>query len=445
MTTTTAAPGPTTADTASYAASRRGFLAGAAVAAGAAGVAGLGAGAFSPAAAAGLPLVAPVWSEKIRRSFGVAVQPQNQLTTYGNVTVWPKYVADMNAHFIRGRYSTLPGLRDSTNALITQCRTLGLKWVMTLVPEDWSMTPAQLKAVLADIRDRAADICIAVEGINEPNTNRDGTPVRPDWAAASVAYQKVLWDFVTATPSMSHVAVLGPSVQMGGADPLVDFQALSTAGLSGLMTHAGMHSYPAGLKPDSKIDDRLGYVRTSWGSVPTWVSETGYTNSMAAPMVGPRPVPADIAAVYGPRSLLDYFQRGCVSTRFELLDEPDKTNAEPENSYGLVSCPSASPSTWTVKPEYNVMRTFLGRLRDSAAAYTPAPVPLQVTAPSTVRWILTGKSDKTATLHAYLNVSVWDIKKRVRINPAPVDVIITDRAGTRTVKVGATLTSIPLR
>ena len=434
-----------TSTDAPHTASRRGFLAGAAAVAGAAGVAGLGAGAFSPAAAAGLPLVTPVWSETVRRSYGVAVQPQNRLSTYGEVTVWPKYVADMNAYSMRGRYSTLPALRPVTDALIAQCRTLGLKWVMTLVPEDWSMTTAQLRAVLADIRDRAADVCIAVEGINEPNHNRDGTPVRSDWAAAAVAYQKVMWDFVKATPSLSHVSVLGPSLQMGGDDPLVDFAALTTAGLPGLMSHAGMHSYPAGLKPDSKVDTRLGYVRSTWGSVPTWVSETGYTNAMAAPMVGPRPVPVDVAATYGPRSLLDYFTRGCISTRFELLDEPDPSNVEPENSYGLISCRGADPSTWSVKPEYTVMRSFLGALKDTAAAYTPAPVALQVTAPSTVRWIVTGKSDGTATLHAYLNVSVWDIRTRVRLNPAPVDVVVTDRAGTRTIKVGATLTSIPVR
>ena len=439
-TTTTDTAAPTT-----FAASRRGFIAGAAAAAGAASVAAVGAGAFTPASASTLPLVTPVWSEAIRRSYGVAVQPQNRNSTYGEVTVWPKYAADMGAYFIRGRYSTLPGLKATTDALITQCRTLGLKWVMTLVPEDWSLTHTQLRAVLADIRDRAADLCIGIEGINEPNHNRDETPVRADWAAAAVAYQRILSDFVKANPKMSHVAVLGPSLQMGGDNPLVDFTALTTAGLSGHMTHAGMHSYPAGLKPDSKVDVRLGYVKTAWGSVPTWVSETGYTNSMAAPLVGPRPVPTDVAAVYGPRSLLDYFGRGCISTRFELLDEPHPANDEPENSYGLINTPSASPSTWTVKPEYTVMKSFLGQLKDTAASYTPAPVALQVTAPSTVRWVVTGKSDGTTTLYAYLNVSIWDIKKRVRLNPTPVDVVVTDRAGSRTIKVGPTLVSVPVR
>ncbi len=324
-------------------------------------------------------------------------------------------------------------------------RALGVKWVVTLIPEDWSMTPTQLATVLAHIRDNAADVCIGVEGMNEPNHNRGGSPVRPDWAAAAVAYQKVIWDFVTTTPALSHVSVIGPSLQMGGSDPFVDFTALAAAGLPGLMHYAGMHSYPAGLKPDSKVDTRLGYVRDAWGAVPTWVSETGYTNAMNAPMVGPRPVPTDVSATYGPRSLLDYFARGCKPARYELLSEPDPTNAEPEASYGLLNCPSNDPATWSVKPEYTVMHDFLGALEDTAAAYAPTAVPLQVTGPSTVKWVLTAKSDGTTTLYAYLNTSIWDVEKRVRINPTPVDVTITDRAGTRTLKVGATLTPVTIR
>ncbi len=56
---------------------------------------------------------------------------------------------------------------------------------------------------------------------------------------------------------------------MQGADPLADLAALTAAGLPGLMSHAGMHSYPAGLKPDNQVDTRLGWERSSWGAVPT--------------------------------------------------------------------------------------------------------------------------------------------------------------------------------
>ena len=56
-----------------------------------------------------------------------------------------------------------------------------------------------------------------------------------------------------------------------------------------------------------------------------------------------------------------------------------------------------------------------------------------------------GRSDGSARVLIYLNASVWDAVKRVRLTVAPVDVTITDRVGTRVVKVGPQVTSVPLR
>ena len=401
----------------------------------------LAAGATTPAAANTLPLVTPVWSERVRRSYGVAVHPNLGKTGYQYVDAWAAQVAAMNVSYIRGRYA--PRL-DATVKTIARCRALGLKWLMLVIPEDWSMSQTELRSVLAHIRDNAADVCIGIEGMNEPNHNRDGSPVRSDWAAATVAYQKVIKDFVAATPSMAHVTVVGPSLQLGGSNPLVDFQALAAAGIRPFMAEAGMHSYPGGLKPDNNVDKRLGWVSTAWGTLPTWVSETGYHTGMNV-TTGHRPAPYDVAATYGPRSVLEYFSRGCRSVRFELLDDPNPDNNVAESNFGLLEATGLAPTTWTPKPEYAAMKAFLGSLKDTATSYTPAPVPLQVVAPSTVKWTVVAKSDGTATVLTYVNASVWDAVKRVRVTVAPVDVTITDRAGTRVIKVGAQLTSVPLR
>ena len=402
----------------------------------------LGVGGFTPAAASTLPMVTPVWSETIRRSFGIAVQPQMQRGPYGQAQAWPKYAAELGVAFIRGRYS--PTLASNAT-LITQCRTLGLKWVMTLIPEDWSMTQTELRAALIHLRDKASDLVIAIEGMNEPNHNRDGSPVRSDWATISAAYQKTIWDFVKSTPSLSHVEVISPSLHMGSNEIYSHFTALRDAGIADHIDYAGMHSYPAGLKPDNQVDTRLGYVRDAWGAVPTWVTETGYQNAINAPMSGPRPVPTDVAATYSPRTVLDYFTRGCKTARYELLGEPNPALDEPEAHYGLLHCPSDDPTTWTVKPEFYLLKNFIAGLADTAPTYTPAPVALQVTAPATVKWVLTAKSNGTKTLYAYLNTSIWDIKTRTRITVNPVDVVIVDRAGARTVKIGPGVTAIPIR
>ena len=237
---------------------------------------------------------------------------------------------------------------------------------------------------------------------------------------------------------------MGPSLQLGGSNPLVDFQALTAAGIRPFMAEAGMHSYPGGLKPDNNVDKRLGWVSTAWGSLPTWVSETGYHTGTNV-TTGHRPAPQDVAATYGPRSVLEYFTRGCRSVRFELLDDPNPGNNVAESNFGLLEATGLAPTTWTPKPEYTAMKAFLGSLKDTATSYTPAPVPLQVVAPSTVRWTVVAKSDGTATVLAFLNASIWDAIKRVPVTVAPVDVTITDRAGTRVVKVGAQVTSVPLR
>jgi TAT (twin-arginine translocation) pathway signal sequence len=416
--------------------SRRGFLAGAAAA-----TAVPVLGGWSPASAA-TSAVTPVWSETLRRSYGVCVHPNATKTGYGFVNDWAGYVGGINAGYIRGKYT--PSLKQ-TQVAIDRCRALGLKWLMSVIPEDWSITDAQLKASLAHIRDHAADICIGIEGINEPNSNRDGSPLRTDWAAATVRLQRIIKEFCAATPSMSHVVVVGPSLCLSVDRPYDDFVALANAGVVQFMDYAGIHSYPAGLKPDNQVDTRLGWVRSAWGSLPTWVSETGYNTAINSPLRGPRSVPGDIAAVYGPRSVLEYFSRGAKAARYELLDDPNPGLDVPEYNYGLLKATGIDPSTWVPKPEFATMQAFLGSLRDSATAYQPAPVQLQVVAPTSVSWTLVGRSDGSSTLLAYQNVSAYNAVKRLRVTVVPVDVTITDRIGTRVVKVGAEVTSIPLR
>lgn len=418
---------------------RRGFLAGATALT----AAPVLTGAWSPASALVLPSVTPVWSETVRRSFGVAVHPNARRTVYGKVDAWTQLAGNLGAGYIRGKYA--PHLRE-TQQTVARCRTFGLKWLMTLIPENWSMSHAELKASLAHIRDHAADVCAGIEGMNEPEHNRDGSPVRSDWAAATVAYQRIIKEFVRATPALSHVTVVGPSLQMGGSNPLEDMYALTRAGVAPYMDYAGLHSYPAGFRPETNVDKRLSWVAQAWTGKPTWVSETGYNNAMNAPLGGPRPTPTDVSATYGPRSVLEYFTRGCKAVRYELLDDPNAGANVAESNYGMVECPGLDPTKWTVKPEYTTMQRFLGSLRDSARSYTPAPVALQVAAPSTVKWLAVGKSDGSHTVLAYQNTSLYDPIKRIKLlTVGPVDVTVTDRFGPRVVPVGPAVKAIPLR
>jgi hypothetical protein len=405
----------------------------------------IGAGAVDPAAAARrrLPTITPVWSEAVRRSFGICAHPTYMTRTYRAADSWLPLLKATGAAYFRGRYSpSSPNTAEVTKF----CRANGIKWVMTLLPEDWSMTEAELQSRLAHIRDNAADVCLAIEGINEPNHERNGGTPPADWAVRAVRYQKVLWDFRNATRSMRHVKVISPSLWIGGGQHVhKDFKALADAGITRYIDYAGMHSYPGGAKPDNKLDTRLGWVRELWGdNIPYWATETGYTNALNTTS-GAKPAPEDVAAIYGPRSILTYFEHGAMSTRFELLDDPNASLTDQEAHFGLVRTPALNPSTWTLKPEFDAIRAFQERLVDPVGSYEPVPVRLRVNAPPDVKWMVVQKSNGSNRILAFRDVSVYDAVTKTRLNPGAVPLTVTDRRGTRVVDVGPNVRGIRIR
>ena len=408
-------------------------------------VALLGAGAVDPAAAAGhhLPKITPVWSEAVRRSFGICAHPTYMSRTYGAADSWLALLKESGAAYFRGKYD--PSARN-TKEVTEFCRANGIKWVMTLIPENWKMTEVELQSRLAHIRDNAADVCLAIEGINEPNHERDGGTPPADWAVRSVGYQKVIWDFRNATPKLKHVKVISPSLWIGaGQDVHAHFKTLADAGVTQYIDYAGMHSYPGGAKPDNNVDKRLGWVRDLWGAnIPFWATETGYTNALATTS-GFKPAPEEVAAVYGPRSILTYFARGAMSTRYELLDDPDASLTDQEAHFGLVRTPDLDPSTWERKPEFEAIRKFQARLLDPVESYTPVPVRVRVSAPADVKWMVVQKSNGNSRILAYRDVPVYDTATKSRLTPTAVPVTVTDARGTRVVEVGPDVRRIRIR
>ncbi len=398
----------------------------------------------APASAVPLVRVTPVWSERLRRSYGVGFLPAANLSAYANIDQWMQRIAATGAGYVRGRYK--PGTAD-TARIVQRCRALGLKWLMSVIPENWSMSEAELRAALVHIRNNAADLCIGIEGINEPNHNRDGSPLRPDWPRLTVGYQRVIKTFLDGTPSMAAAVSVGPSLQMGADDPSPDFFALRDAGLAPYLDYAGLHNYPKGWAPQNLVDQRLGWVRDAWGNVPTWVTETGYNTALGTPLVpdGPGPVPEDVAATYGPRSVLEYWQRGCRAARFQLLDRPNPANDVVLYNFGIFENTGNTPSTWSPKAEFTTMQGFLTSLRDTATAYSPPPVNVGVQGPQNLKWLAVGKSGGSQTLLLYRSAPVWNPNDRTRRTVPAANVTVSDRLGTRVVKVGGQVVSLPIR
>src|SRR4051794_21593157 len=81
--------------------------------------------------------VTPVWTEELRRTYGVAMLPVVSLSAYSFVDDWTQRVSDLGAAYVRGRY--VPGATQ-TPLIVERLRALGLKWLMAVIPEDWSMS-----------------------------------------------------------------------------------------------------------------------------------------------------------------------------------------------------------------------------------------------------------------------------------------------------------------
>ncbi len=425
--------------------SRRGFLA--------AGIAGASIAAFPRLASGGsverladyaasqpLAAVRPTWSHAAYNSFGVCSHPNFGHTAYRYTTQWMDALADTGAAYFRGMYSH--GI-DATRTATQRARALGIKWGMTVCP-DLSLSDQVLVSRIRHIAANAADICRYIEGVNEPNYIRGSGGVPSDWVRRAVAKQKVIWDTVQSEPRLSHVNVLGPSLQAVEATE-TQYRLLGQAGLARYMSHAALHRYSGGRYPNHLIDERLRWVQQYWGGKPAWITEAGYTNALASRQ-GHRPVPEDVSAVYGPSVLLEAVDRGCKVSWFELLDDPDPgAKDDIESNFGMYAMTSGMAPPWRPKPVVSTMRSFLSGLKDPGQTYTPPTIGLNVVSSAgDVRGTVVTKRNGTATLYLRRATNCWDPNQQRRLTVQQVPVVVTTSRGARTVAVDHQVRAVSL-
>ena len=386
--------------------------------------------------------VQPLWSELAWRSFGVVAHPTFQSTTYAYADAWLDTLADIGVRWFRGAYADHLPLVEAT---VAGARERGLQWGM-LVCNDLDTAPSLVQRRVADIARNAADLCLYVEGVNEPNHERGGGPVPPDWAERTVALQRVLHDAVRSHPELDHVSVLGPSLQAVVATPS-DYDRLASLGLGEVMDAAGLHSYPGGRYPSQGLDGRLAPVREHFPDVEVWLTETGYSNAVdrGADAGGATPVPEEVAAAYAPTTLLEAVDRGMPLAWYEVLDDPDPAGKDVvESGYGLVAVGDTGvPPSWRPKPAAAALGDFLGRLRDPGPTYRPPPVRLAVVSDTDdVRWTALGTRDGATWLHLRRAADVWDTGAGEPVTVDAVPVTVVTPRGRRTVRVGSEVLSL---
>jgi hypothetical protein len=386
-------------------------------------------------------MVKPISSRRAYRAFGVCSHPNFGTTVYKNTTDWMDALAKTGASYFRGLYSD--GI-TSTKTTTASARAHGIQWGMTVCPEDWSLTDPGLISRINHIADNAADVCLYIEGVNEPNHERDGSKAPSDWIQRTIQKQRIIWNTVKSNPKLSHVKVVGPSLHAVVATE-ADYAALAQAGLPKYMDFAALHRYPNGRYPDWLLDEKLAWVAKYWGGKRTWITETGYTNGIAA-TGGQNPVPEDISARYAPSALLEAVDRDCKVTWYELLDDPDYgAKNVMESNFGMFAAENGTAPPFRAKPVVASMRQILDTLRDDGVGYSPKEIPLRITsAAKDLRTTVTAKRDGTATVFLRRSLPCWDIKARKRIDVPFVDVKIESAKGAQTVRVDDVVRAVQL-
>lgn len=394
--------------------------------------------------------VTPGWSELVHRSFGVCAHPSFQQSVYRYNDEWVAGLVDMGAHYFRGLYADHLPLVDAT---VESARRHGLKWGM-LVCNDVEYPPALLERRIADIARRAADVCLFIEGVNEPNYVRGGGSPPSDWAERAVALQQTLYDAVRSHRELDEVTVVGPSLQAVVATD-EDYDRLAELGLGELMDSAGMHSYPGGRYPEAGLDARSAPLRRNFPDRGVWLTETGYTNALSTSQ-GSQPAPEDVVAAYAPMAILEAWDRGMPIVWYEALDDPDPgAKEDAESNYGLFAVGADGAPPWRAKPVVQTLSDFLSQLRDggsgrgagsgAATDYQPPDIELGVRSDAVdLRWTALGRRDGSTWLHLRRALDRWDPVAQSLLAVPEVEVELVTTAGRRTVVVGDQVTSVRL-
>jgi hypothetical protein len=381
-----------------------------------------------------------MWSQRAYQAFGVCSHPNFGSSVYQYTDAWLSALAQTEAYFFRGAY--INGLAATTTTT-RGARSRGLKWGME-VCQHLTMSDSAIVSRIKHIAANAADVCLYVEGINEPNYVRGGGSVPTDWRQRTVAKQRLIWQTVKGDSRLSHVKVLGPSLQAVKATEN-DYRILGDLGLAQYMDYHAIHRYPGGHYPNVLLDTNVTWANRHLSGRPVWITETGYTNCLAYTS-GHKPVPEDVAAVYAPSALLEAVDRGCKVSWYELLDDVDPGAKDAiESNFGMFATGSGMAPPWRAKPVVWAMRSFLSQLKDPGPAYEPPALGLGITSQvGDVQGTVMGKRDGSVTVHLRRATDCWNTTTQQRIHVGEVPVVLTTSRGSRTVLVDHRVRSVQL-
>ncbi len=232
----------------------------------------------------------------------------------------------------------------------------------------------------------------SVEGTNEPDLAN-----RPDWSARAKGHQGSVVQSVVAERG-EPVAVVAPS--LGRIANVPEFGSYT-----GLADAANAHAYSSAGEPSVPLDQWAQALQTQLPGGPVVVTEAGFQTDVGQTKYH-TPLPAEIAAAYTPRILLEAIRRGMPRVYlYEMIDRwGDPFGVDTAAHFGLLNADLRPKPAWTAL--VRLQRALLdGGAPDRDVTPLRATV---VNGPADLRVLAFRRTDGTATMALWRAVSQWD-------------------------------------
>ncbi len=381
---------------------RRAFLA---TCLGAVATAGCQGGGSAPRArASAAPTVAPSrmgpvparWSDEVCQAYALNTKTFYDSSVYQYNDAVVDLLTELGVRTVRERVTT-----GTSPGALAQRRVMpilaerGIRWHATVATlENWpraAEATASALRVLTDAHRPAVGgdlttLLHSLGGCNEVDGPVVDGAVDPSWPQHARLMQTQLWRQAKADPRTEDIPVAGPSTRTD----VTPERARALGDLSDVSDWGNAHLYGAGTSPTRGIDEQLETLAPVFPDPDLWFfTETGYSNS-PQDNAG-RSVSEGAAATYALRAICDFFVRGCIYGRFELMDDPDaidsssqaaiNATADRQAHYGLVAVEAdtveaATPNTWRKKPEFEATRRLLALMSDRGPRHHAEPLAL---------------------------------------------------------------------
>jgi hypothetical protein len=328
------------------------------------------------------------WSDELCDSYAINIKSFFATSVYRHADAVFDLITELGVRTVRERVATGSSAgAQQQRAMQVRLANAGVRWHATIATlADWpraeQATDAALKVLTQFYGREIGDLGSLLHsfgGCNEIDGPVVNGSVDPRWAAHGRLMQRTLWERVRADRAFDGVPVVGPSTRTD----VTPERARLLGDLSAWSDWGNAHMYNRGVSPTKNIDRHLQTLRPCFPRVDRWFfTETGYNTSTADDRGAT--VSEEAAATYAVRGICDFFKRGSIYGRFELLDGPDSINAQSQKTidatsdfkshFGLVAVPDSpsddGPENWRRKPEFFATQRFL-RLMDDRGPRPP--------------------------------------------------------------------------